>query len=316
MREILRIAALGLFTGTMLVMAFHAPGPVFREIGFLSGILMLTILTRSMPAGSGISALGLGLGVIVFLAIASGWGLTAAGAGTARGFVYWGVIPILEETLKLAPVALLTWVHALRRWPSPNPSDFLMLGCFAGSGFALAENVSLAVNMPAIAADMSRQYGPSLGSIHLVPGAWGIAGYAGHSAATGFIAGGWGLGLALRRHLGRRWWIVPAVCAAWIVLEHALGNYYASTGSPLGRMLGNGRITPWLFLALALAIVALDHSRHHATFVRSPALRRRVLMTRTAAFRTRPPVPRSRVDALRMFMSQLRLVNVVAWKMS
>ena len=316
MREIFRIAALGLFTGTMLVMAFHAPGPVLREIAFLSGILMLTILTRSMPAGSGISVLGLGLGVVVFLAMAGGWGLTAAGISTAGGFGYWAVIPVLEEAFKLAPVALLTWVHARRGWPSPNPSDFLMLGCFAGAGFALAENVSLAVNMPVVAADMSRQYGPSLGSFHLVPGAWGIAGYVGHSAATGFIAGGWGLGLALRRHLGRRWWIVPAACAAWIVLEHALGNYYAATASPIGRILGNGRITPWLFLALALAIVAIDHSRHHATFVRSPALRRRVLMTRTAAFRTRPPVPRSRTDALRMFMSQLRLVNAVAWKTS
>ncbi|MEX2271570.1 MAG: PrsW family glutamic-type intramembrane protease [Vicinamibacterales bacterium] len=315
MRDIVRIAALGLLTGTLLVLAFHAPGPVFREIQFVLGIVLVTAVTRSMAGGTGISALSLGIGPVAFLVIGAGHVMTAAGLDTASGITHWGLIPLIEEALKLLPVGILIWLHRRRERVTPNPSDLLMLGCFAGAGFALTENVTLVYNNAAVARDMALQYGPNLGALHLVPGAWGVAGYVGHAASTGFIAGGYGLGLALRDRLHTRWWIVPVACAGWILLEHMLANYYAGGGSRRALLLGNGRLTPWLFVLLAMTIVALDYRRHRATFAQSARLRRRVRMTRAALARKAPPVPRSRLNALRMFMSQLRLVNATAWFM-
>lgn len=315
MREIAGIAALGLFTGTLLVLAYHAPGPVFRELQFVAVMLLLTVVTRSMPSRSGVSALGLGLGIVVFLVIGAGRAMTAAGLNTNAGVTNWVLIPLVEETLKLLPVAVIVWLYSRRQRLEPNPSDLLMLGCCAGAGFALAENVTLFFGNPAVAVDMARQYGPHLGAFYFVPGAWGATGYTGHAGATGFIAGGYGLGLAMRSRLHTRWWIVPVLCAAWILLEHALGNYSAGGGSPRALLLGNGRVTPWLFVALTIAIIALDYHRHRTAFIKSARLRRRVRMTRAALVRTVPPAPRSRMAAARMFLSQLRLVNAVAWHM-
>ena len=313
MREIVGIAALGLLTGTFLVLAFHAPGPVLRETRFLLFILVLTLLTRSMSAGSGVAALGLGLGPVVFLVVGAGGAIRAIGLDSQSGILTWGLVPMIEETLKLAPVVFVVWLHGRRQRFGPNPSDLLMLGCFAGAGFALAENVMWVYNNAGIATDMAWRYGPHVGGFYLVPGAWGAAGYAGHAAATGFIAGGYGLGLAFRERLGTRWWIVPAACAGWVLLEHALRNLHVVSQSRAALLVGNGRLTPWLFLALSVAIVVIDYRSHRAAFARSARLRRRVRLTWAALIRTAPPVPRSRVSAGRMFMSQLRLLNATAW---
>lgn len=315
MREIVGIAALGLLTGTVLVLAYHAPGPVFRELQFVAVILLLTVVTRSMASRAGMSALGLGLGIVVFLVIGAGRAMTAAGLDTSAGVTNWGLIPLVEETLKLLAVVVIVWLYSRRQRLEPNPSDLLMLGCCAGAGFAVTENATLFLTNPAAAVDMTRQYGPHLGAFYFVPGAWGAAGYTGHAGATGFIAGGYGLGLALRSRLHTRWWIVPTLCAAWILLEHVIANYLAGGGSPRARLLGNGRVTPWLFVALTMAILALDYHRHRTAFTKSARLRRRVRMTRAALVRTAPPAPRSRMAAARMFLSQLRLVNAVAWHM-
>jgi hypothetical protein len=149
--------------------------------------------------------------------------------------------------------------------------------------------------------------------LYLVPGAWGSAGYVGHAAATGFIAAGYGVGRALQRRLGTRWWMVPAGCAVWILIEHAFVNLYVNAGSSFALVLGNGRLTPWLFVALAVALVTIDFRRYKSTLARSRALRWRVSLTRAAMLRTKPPVPRSRVMAARMYFSQVRLVNAAGW---
>jgi RsiW-degrading membrane proteinase PrsW (M82 family) len=313
MHDLVRMAALGLFTGALLILGYHAPGAVLRELQFVATILALTAMTRSLSAGSGISAFGLGGGPVVLIVVAAGRMMSAAGVDAGEGLVSLALMPVLEEALKLAPVALLVLLHVRRERLTPNPSDLLMLGCLAGAGFALAENSLLVEHNAAAAADMARRYGPRINSLYLVPGAWGAAGYVGHAAATGLIAGGLGLGLALRGRLKDYWWAIPAVCAAWIVLEHMLTNVYAATGSTYALMLGNGRLTPWLFVLVAAAVIGLDLKRHYATLAASRRLRLRVAMTRAALLRTDPPVPESRVNAARLYFGQLRLVNAAAW---
>lgn len=309
----LRVAALTLLGLSLLMLAIDAPGATWRELWFLGEILLLTVATRSLAAGSGVSALSLGLGVVVTLMVGAGHALTAAGLDTSDGVANWGFIPVIEECLKLAPVALVAWVHWRRSGLTPNPSDLLMLGCFAGAGFALAENALLVENNAGIARDMARQYGPHLGPLYLVPGAWGAAGYVGHAAATGLACAAFGLGLALRDRIGTAWPLVAASGLAWVVLEHVLTNYYVGSGSDFALVLGNGRLTPWIFAGVAIVVVAVDWARARITLTRSASLRRRLGMARAAFTRTTPPVPCSRVAAGSLLLSQLRAVNATAW---
>lgn len=313
MMSMLRIAAMALMGLSLLLMAVSAPGATWRELQLLGTILLLTAATRSMGLGSGVQALSLGLGLTTLLVIGAGHAMSAAGIDTTDGVGNWGLVPLVEEAVKLAPVAIVAWLYARRRRFAPNPSDLLMLGCFAGAGFALVENAALVAHNGGAARDMARQFGPHLGPFYLVPGAWGSAGYVGHAAATGFICGGYGLGLALRDRLGPSWWAVPAAAAGWILVEHVFVNLYVGTASSVALMLGNGRLTPWLFVAMAIAIVAVDALRFRSTLARSATLRRRVAMTRAAMLRTAPPVPKSRPAAVLLFLSQLRLVNLTGW---
>lgn len=311
----LRIAAIALLGVSLLVMGVSAPGATWRELQLMGTILLATVATRSMGLGSGVQALSLGLGLTTLLVIGAGHAMTAAGVDTTEGIGNWALVPLVEEAVKLAPVAIVAWLYARRRRFAPNPSDLLMLGCFAGAGFALVENAAFVAHNAGAARDMARQFGPHLGSIYLVPGAWGSAGYVGHAAATGFICGGYGLGLALRDRLGSSWWAVPASAAGWILVEHMFVNLYVGTASSVALMFGNGRLTPWLFVAMAIAIVAIDAGRFRATLAQSATLRRRVAMTRAAMLRTAPPVPKSRAGAMLLFLSQLRLVSLTGWYM-
>jgi len=313
MSPMLRVAALALFVLSVLLLAIDAPGPTWRELWFLGEILLLTIATRSLSAGSALSALSLGLGVVVMLMVGAGRAINGAGIDTSEGMANWGLIPVLEECFKLAPVVIVVLLHRRRSGLAPNPSDLLMLGCFAGAGFALAENALLLHNNSGVARDMARQYGPRLGPLYLVPGAWGAAGYVGHAAATGLACAAFGLGLAGRSRLGRSWPLVAAAGFAWVVIEHVLTNYYVGSGSGLALMLGNGRLTPWIFMAVVIGVIALDWSRARFALAHSATLRRRVGMARGALLRTTPPLPSSRVAAGRLWLSQLRAVNATAW---
>jgi len=309
----LRVAALALLALSVLLLAIDAPGPTWREFWFLGLILLATIVTRSMFVGSALAALGLGLGVVTTLMIGAGHALELAGIDTGSGVGNWGLIPLLEESLKLVPVALVAWLYRRRTGLDANPSDLLMLGCFAGAGFALAENAMLVRDNAGIARDMARQYGPHIGPFYLVPGAWGSAGYVGHAAATGLVSATFGLGLALRRRLGPSWWMVPAAGFAWIVVEHVLTNFYVGSGSDAALMLGNGRLTPWIFVAVAIAIVVLDSMRGAAVLKHSPTLWLRTQMVRAALLRRTPPRPRSEFAGRQVLGAHLRQVNATAW---
>lgn len=313
MRDMLRLGAFGLVTGSLLVMLYHAPMPVLRELQFVAGILLITVATRSLSAESAVSALALGMGLVVFLTVGAGAAVTWIGLDTSDGIANWILIPLVEEALKLTPVAFAAWAYWRRRMLTPNPSDLLMLGCAAGAGFALVENVALVETSLSAARDMERQYGPHLGSFYFVPGAWGAVGYAGHAAATGFIAGGFGIALAIKERLGARWWIVAAACAAWILVEHMFTNLYVGTGTSIAMILGNGALTPWLFVVMAGTIAGIDLIRARRALAKSRTLTWRLAVTRAAILRTKPPVPRSRVTALRMYLTQLRLLNATAW---
>jgi RsiW-degrading membrane proteinase PrsW (M82 family) len=245
-----------------------------------------------------------------------GHGLEAIGIDPADAPANWTIVAVLEEVVKFLPVLLLS----ARLWRTLrvtfNPSDWLLLGFAAGTGFALVENTLLVQESSSAAADMRRHYGPHIGGFYLVPGAWGAVGYVGHGAATGLVGAGVGLSLWLKRSgvkVRFPFWVPAAAAFGWIVVEHALANLHVNTGSDATFILGNGRLTPWFYLAVVAAVIVIDARRARASLARSPVLRKRIGLLKSALMRTRPPAPKSRVTVARMLASQLRLLNAAAW---
>lgn len=293
-----------------------APGPFLREAWFVVLLTTLTIGTRTLPWRAALYGVSLGIGLAAPAMIALGWLMARAGLDVSESEIgSWLVVPVLEEIIKLAPVGLMAWLHARRTRLSFNPSDWLLAGCAVGAGFAMVENAELVRHDPGVLRDMAEQYGPSW----LVPGAWGAAGFVGHAAATGMAAGGIGLWSALRRMAvgghGASWMPTAALCApaAWITLEHVLANLYVNTGSDAALMLGNGRLTPWLFLALVAGIIAVDVDRFTRVLRHSRTLRTRQAMIRDAIVGSRASTRVAWRDRLVVAATELRVINTAAW---
>lgn len=293
-----------------------APGPFLREAWFVVLLTTLTVGTRTLTWRAALFGVSLGIGLAAPAMVALGWVLARGGLDVSESEVgSWLVVPIIEEIIKLAPVALMAWLHARRTRLSFNPSDWLLAGCAVGAGFAMVENAELVRHNPGVLRDMAEQYGPSW----LVPGAWGTAGFVGHAAATGMAAGGIGLWSALGRMTAGGhivvWMPTAALCApaAWITLEHVLANLYVNSGTDAALMLGNGRLTPWLFLALVAGIIALDLGRFTRVLRHSRTLRTRQVMIREAILGSRASTRVALRARLVVAATELRVINTAAW---
>ena len=293
-----------------------APGPFLREAWFVVLLTTLTVGTRTVTWRAALFGVSLGIGLAAPAMVALGWAMARAGLDVSESEVgSWLVVPILEEVIKLAPVGLMAWLHTRRTRLTLNPSDWLLAGCAVGAGFAMVENAELVRHNPGVLRDMAEQYGPSW----LVPGAWGAAGFVGHAAATGMAAGGIGLWFALRRRAaGGRvlpWMPTAALCApvAWITMEHVVANLYVNTGADAALMLGNGRLTPWLFLALVAGIITIDAGRFSRVLKHSRTLRTRQVMIREALLGSQAPARVALHHRLVIAATELRVINTTAW---
>jgi RsiW-degrading membrane proteinase PrsW (M82 family) len=290
-------------------LCYDAPGPFLREAYFVLVMLAATIATRTLTWGSAASALSLGIGVAAPLVVLMGFLLSKAGLDPSDSeFASWAIVPVLEELIKLVPVALVAFLHQRRTRFTFNPSDWLLVGCAAGAGFAMVENAELVRHDPGVLRDMAEQYGPSF----LVPGAWGAAGYVGHATATGMIALGVGLAKSLKRQRLAISNVALVAPFAWVTVEHMLANLRVNTGSDAALLLGNGRLTPWLFVAFAGMVIALDVAAARRTLARSKTLRLRYALTR-AALTGALPTKRTLTQRLLIALNELRLLNATAW---
>lgn len=312
-RRLLVLSPVALSLGWLLV---DAPGPVFREGWFVFVILTLTVATRTVSWGETMLALSLGVGLAAPLMIVAGWTMARAGLDVSTSeFGSWAVVPVIEELLKLVPVFVVAALVRRRTKLQLNPSDWLLIGCAAGAGFAMVENAQLVRHDPGILRDMARQYGP----YWLVPGAWGVTGFVGHAAATGLAAAGIGLARAASRSAAIG--AAPAALArvallapiGWVTLEHVLANHRVNTGSEAALWFGNGRLTPWLFLAVVAIVVATDIDRARRMIACSRTFRMRVAMTRAALLGGRPANARPWWQVALLAAQEARLVNAAAW---
>lgn len=324
-RQTIRIGLLAFTLGWLFL---EAPSIWWREIQFVLTILLATAWTRSTTWRVAADGLGTGIGFAVPLMIAVGWLFRWAGVEVAESAAGWMFVPVIEEVVKLLPVLLLARIHSKRLRPF-NLSDWLIAGCAVGAGFALIENVELIVNNSggSVLRDMARQYGPHIGGFYPIPGAWGIVGFIGHAGATGIAAAGIGLSLALKRRgpaprvtplallrqVPAPWWAAAAVCFGWVVAEHTLANLTVHTESAAGQILGNGRLTPWLALPLFALVIAIDVAHRRRTLANSSILRTRFALIRAAWTGTNVAVRQTKAGIARVFLNQVREVNLVAW---
>ena len=276
---------------------------------FLVEILLVTFATRSIGLKAGVSALAWGIGAVPPLTVIVGLALSAAGIDMTDGAGNSVIVPVVEETAKLLPVAMVAVLAG--RWKAGllNISDLLLLGCMSGAGFSMVESSYFDH------VRVGERYGPHLGGLNLLPGAWGTAGYLGHAAATGLIALGVGLGLYLKRkpRAAGWWWAVPVATFGWVALEHGMANMYVNTGSRTWLMLGAGRFTPWLFLAGVAAAVTIDRRNATSALQQSKELQKRRVLVRAflaKLWRTKR-VPR--FSAVLAAVEQLRLLNGTGW---
>lgn len=315
-----------LLTITVGWLYVQAPTATVRELQFFAVALGVTAWTRTVTWRFALAGLALGVGLAAPLTVLTATVLSAGGADLAEGPGSWGIVPVLEEAIKLLPVGLLAGRYRRQSRQTLNPSDWLVTGCAVGAGFALVENAELVNANTQVMRDMAMQYGPNIAGLYAFPGAWGAAGYIGHAGATGIAAGGIGLSMAIRRsgpaprigvlswlrRIPAPWWTAALAGLAWVTAEHMLANLYVDTGAAGARLLGNGRLTPWLGVLWFALVVLIDNAHRREALRRSRIFRIHfALLAGATRGAMAPRVPAVRLLALRW--REVRHLNAAAW---
>jgi RsiW-degrading membrane proteinase PrsW (M82 family) len=165
--------------------------------------------------------------------------ILALGTSSVFAAAIW--VPVTEEFCKMLPVIFVLVLALRRREMRPSLLDLVLVGAWAGAGFAVYENATYG------------RGGFSLTAISIVslifPATlkgsafgWTVA-QTGHMVHTALIALGVGFALLYRRRL-RRSWIVAATALAVALIEHCSQNAI-STG-------GANKILAETFLAITL----------------------------------------------------------------
>lgn len=203
--------------------------------------VVCTAMARASLAGDGIAGSGLEVG--------------AVGPGVA-------IAAIAEETLKLAPIAVLATL-APRRAARFATVDWVLLGVASGSAFLAVEEGLRRVSWQTGAGRGLLDWGPDdevpdgwiAFRLFPVPSGWddGVAGFGGHAVMTPIVTGLVGLGIAWWRTTRNPGWrllaVVLPVVALWsAIADHAAYNVQNHLGAytSTGGWLSGEREAAWL----------------------------------------------------------------------
>ncbi len=175
------------------------------------------------------------------------------------------VVPLLEESLKLAPVVFILWRHReFRSWTMAT-SDIMLMGAASGAGFGLVEEAYFHLhNGPTLALDwfpLTRINGATL--------------TVGHATWTGLAAAT--LGLELLWHLRKPLnYLLAGAGIFWSIADHSHHNYGVDrTGFSVDLfnfVTGHGWSALYLFVLAVILVVASDLYVVRGTLSRSPEL--------------------------------------------
>ena len=214
-----RVRAVASWFALLVVLVAVVVSPTVRTaLGAWIGCMWLVVCwftlarakTVSWALTSGVFATGMPLALLI--AMASLWVCSAAGVSPSSTAASIVVASLVEEVLKLTPLAVLTLVAPgrVRRF---LVSDWIVLGVATGAAFEVVEEVTRRITLlngggslldsllcPEGGVRQVECSGATTYSLSPFSGAAGnIFPYAGHAIITGMVAGAIGLGIALWR---------------------------------------------------------------------------------------------------------------------
>lgn len=214
-----RVRAVASWFALLVVLVAMAVSPTVRTaLGAWIGCLWLVVCwftlarakTVSWALTSGVFATGMPLALLI--ATASLWVCSAAGVSPSSTAASIVVASLVEEVLKLTPLAVLTLVAPgrVRRF---LVSDWIVLGVATGAAFEVVEEVTRRITLLNGGGSLLdsllclkggvRQVECSGATTYSLSPFSGVAGnifpYAGHAIITGLVTGAIGLGIALWR---------------------------------------------------------------------------------------------------------------------
>lgn len=214
-----RVRAVASWFALLVVLVAVAVSPTVRTaLGAWIGCLWLVVCwftlarakTVSWALTSGVFATGMPLALLI--AMVSLWVCSAAGVSPSSTAASIVVASLVEEVLKLTPLAVLAMVAPgrVRRF---LVSDWIVLGVAAGAAFEVVEEVTRRITLlngggslldsllcPKGGVRQVECSGATTYSLSPFSGAAGnIFPYAGHAIITGLVTGAIGLGIALWR---------------------------------------------------------------------------------------------------------------------
>jgi RsiW-degrading membrane proteinase PrsW (M82 family) len=176
------------------------------------------------------------------------------------------LVPIMEESLKLAPVLFIVWRLRKSLLWTMGASDLLLMGAASGAGFGLVEVAYVRVQVGA------------LHELAWIPTARlnGITLTAGHGMWTGLAAATLGLALLWRP---RRpiLYLLGAAGVLWTSFDHSHHNYGVDRSGIsvdlFNFVTGHGWLSLYFFLIALVVVLAADLNVIHRVLPRKPELK-------------------------------------------
>lgn len=175
-------------------------------------------------------------------------------------------VPLMEESLKLAPVAFMVWRERKSRLWSMSASDIMLLAATTGAGFGLVEEAFFHLHVgPSLALDLfplTRINGPTL--------------TVGHGSWTGLAGATLGLALLLRPPKPLNY-LLAVSGILWSIADHSHHNYGIDrsgwTVEFFNWITGHGWFALYFFILSAIAVIAADLYALHWTLPPRPEFR-------------------------------------------
>jgi RsiW-degrading membrane proteinase PrsW (M82 family) len=249
-RALIFWAGVTFWLGNMIVhTGTYGIAELWASLSFVAELAMITSATRTIALDR-VAVLycwgGTVMGVMWLIGSAFTFFIPDPNAVSRQFF-----IPLMEESLKLAPVAYLVWRGRRSRAWSMSASDIMLMGAASGGGFGLVEEAYFHLHYgPTRAVDwfqLTRINGPTL-----------TLGHSTWSALAGAT-----LGLALLWRPRKPFNYLLAGCGIlWSIIDHSHHNYGIDrTGISVDLfnfVTGHGWLSLYFFVIALIAVLVSD----------------------------------------------------------
>lgn len=195
------------------------------------------------------------------------------------------VVPLVEESAKLVPLALVLWNYRLRRGQAPGVMDLAIVGFAAGAGMGMHEDVMYGRAVSSVDGGFGGVFTGPLGALFpsfFDAGSFVLVAHAGWGMLLGL---GVGFAVSLRRRQPVLGLIALVVAAVVAVVDHAAVNTRGSGSEVISALTGNHQVAIALLVAGLIGAGVLDviTRRRHAPDLPFPSLRVYPYLARRAA---------------------------------